>query len=101
MDNATFVTIVDDDVSMRRSLPDLVETFGFSARAFASAGEFLASDCVGLTKCLILDFAMPGMSGGEQDLRRQLLAAGAVECLFKPFSAAALLEALSRALAAN
>jgi FixJ family two-component response regulator len=123
MDNATLVAIVDDDLSMRQSLPDLVKKFGFSVRAFASAEEFLASDCVGRTKCLILDFAMPGMSGPElqrelarrgqkipivfitgqadQDLRRQLLAEGAVECLFKPFNPTALHKALNIALGLN
>jgi FixJ family two-component response regulator len=123
MDNATLVAIVDDDISMRQSLPYLVKKFGFSVRAFASAEEFLASDCVGRTKCLILDFAMPGMSGPElqreltrrgqkipivfitgqadQDLRRQLLAEGAVECLFKPFDNTALLRALNTALGLN
>jgi FixJ family two-component response regulator len=120
MNNATLVAIVDDDVSMRQSLPDLVKRFGFSVRTFASAEEFLASDCVGQTKCLILDIAMPDMSGpdlqrelarrgrkipivfitgeADQDLRRQLLAEGAVECLFKPFNPAALLKALNTAL---
>jgi FixJ family two-component response regulator len=123
IDNATLVAIVDDDLSMRQSLPDLVKKFGFSVRAFASAEEFLASDCVGQTKCLILDFAMPGMSGPElqrelarrgqripivfitgqadQDLRRQLLAEGAVECLFKPFNPTALHKALNLALGLN
>ena len=120
MDKATLVAIVDDDVSMRQSLPDLVKKFGFSVRAFASAEEFLASDCVGQTKCLILDVAMPGMSG--PDLQRELalrgqkipivfitarrddtvralmLDQGAVECLFKPFSEAALLDAIRLAL---
>jgi FixJ family two-component response regulator len=120
MDNATLVAIVDDDVSMRQSLPDLVKRFGFSALAFASAEEFLASDCVGRTKCLILDVAMPGMSGpdlqrelarrgrkipivfitgqADQDLRNQLIVGGAVECLFKPVNSAALLKALNSTL---
>jgi FixJ family two-component response regulator len=114
------VTIVDDDESVRQSVPELVRKFGFSVRAFTSALEFLASDCVDKTKCLILDVAMPGMSGPDlqreltnrgqripiifltgqrdPDLRRQLLADGAAECLFKPFSAAALREALITAL---
>jgi FixJ family two-component response regulator len=123
MDNTTLVAIVDDDASMRQSLPDLLKKFGFNVRAFPSAEEFLASDCVGQTKCLILDFAMPGMSGpdlqrelarrgqkipivfitgqADQDLRRQLLAEGAVECLFKPFNPTALLTALNTALGLN
>ena len=118
--DATLVAIVDDDESLRQSLPDLVSKFGFSVRAFTSAQEFLDSDCVDRTKCLILDVAMPGMSGPslqrelsrrgqkipiifitgqpDQDLRRQLLAEGAVECLFKPFNAAALRGALDIAL---
>jgi FixJ family two-component response regulator len=120
MAKATLVAIVDDDESLRKSLPSLVETFGFEVRTFPSAQQFLASDCVGQTKCLILDVAMPGMSGPDlrrelsrrgqaipivfitgqvdPDLRGQLLAEGAVECLFKPFSAAALRKALNTAL---
>jgi FixJ family two-component response regulator len=115
--------IVDDDVSMRQSLPALVKRFGFTAVAFASAEEFLASERVGQTKCLILDIALPGMSGpdlqreltrrgqkipivfitgqADEDLRRQLLADGAVECLFKPFKPTALLKALNTALGAD
>jgi FixJ family two-component response regulator len=117
------VSVVDDDESVRESLPDLLGEFGVAARAFSSAEEFLASDCVGQTKCLILDIAMPGMSG--PDLQRELkrcereipiifitastdksvrsrqLEQGAVECLFKPFSDTALLEALNAALRVN
>ena len=114
------VSVVDDDQSVRESLPDLLRELGFAARAFSSAEEFLASGCVGETRCLVLDVAMPGMSGPElkQELRlRQreipvifitarregnvrprLLEEGAVDCLFKPFSEQALLEALNSAL---
>ena len=114
------VSVVDDDESVRESLPDLLREFGFAARAFSSAEEFLASDCVDQTRCLILDVAMPGMSGPELQrelkLRRQeipivfitaqrdetvrprVLEQGAVECLFKPFSDTALLEAINAAL---
>lgn len=117
------VTVVDDDESVRESLPDLVKEFGFAVSAFSSAEEFLASDCVGQTKCLILDIAMPGMSGPglqrelklrgqeipiifitastDKTVRQQLLAQGAVECLFKPFSDTALLEALHAAFGRN
>jgi len=113
------VSVVDDDESVRESLPDLLREFGYSARAFSSAEEFLASDCVGETRCLVLDIAMPGMTGPElqqeltvrgQDIpivfitaqadetvRARLLEQGAVECLFKPFSDMALLEALNAA----
>src|SRR5437660_10391977 len=66
----SLVSVVDDDESVRESLPDLLREFGFAARAFASAEEFLASDCLDQTRCLILDVAMPGMSG--PDLQREL-----------------------------
>jgi FixJ family two-component response regulator len=114
------VSVVDDDESVRESLPDLLGEFGFAARAFSSAEEFLASDCVDQTRCLILDVAMPRMSGPElqrelklswreipiifitastdRTVRSRLLEQGAVECLFKPFSDTALLEAVNSAL---
>lgn len=114
------ISVVDDDESVRESLPDLLREFGFAARAFSSAEEFLASDYIGQTQCLVLDVAMPGMSGPDlqQELTRRrqeipivfitahrddavrprLLERGAVECLFKPFSETALLEALNAAL---
>lgn len=114
------VSVVDDDESVRESLPDLLRQFGFAAQAFSSAEAFLASEVVSETRCLILDVAMPGMSGpdlqeevkrrkqgipivfitgnGDKTVRPRLLAQGAVECLFKPFSEAALLDALDAAL---
>jgi FixJ family two-component response regulator len=112
-----FISIVDDDESVRESLPDLLREFGFAVEAFSSAEEFLASDYVGETRCLILDIAMPGMSGldlqreltrrrqdipivfitanGDETVRPRVLEQGAVECLFKPFSDMALLDALN------
>ena len=120
MSQRSLVAIVDDDESVRESLPDLVRQFGFAVRAFSSATAFLASEVVSETRCLILDIAMPGMSGpelqqellrrrqeipivfitanGDRAVRPRLLAQGAVECLFKPFSEAALLDALNAAL---
>jgi FixJ family two-component response regulator len=114
------VSIVDDDESVRESLPDLLKEFGFVPQAFASAEEFLASEYLVQTKCLILDIAMPGMSGldlerelalrqqsipiifvtghGDQTVRPHILARGAVECLLKPFSDDALRTALNTAL---
>jgi FixJ family two-component response regulator len=59
------VSVVDDDESVRESLPDLLREFGFAARAFSSAEEFLSSDCLDQTSCLILDIAMLGMSGPQ------------------------------------
>jgi FixJ family two-component response regulator len=117
------VSVVDDDESVRESLPDLLREFGFATRTFSSAEEFLASDCVSQTRCMILDIVMPGMTGPDlnQELirRRQtiptvfitanrdntvrprLIEQGAVDCLFKPFSDTALLEALTAALRAS
>jgi FixJ family two-component response regulator len=120
--NRSLVVVVDDDESVRESLPDLLLEFGFAARAFASAEEFLASDCVSQTSCLVLDIAMPGMSGpdlqrvltrsgqeipivfvtahADESIRPRLLQQGAVECLFKPFTETALLAAISSAMRA-
>src|SRR5215207_1792433 len=103
----SLVSVVDDDESVRESLPDLLRQFGFAAEAFSSAEAFLASKAVGETDCLLLDVAMPGMSGpdlqqelnrrrqripivfitahGDRALRPRLLADGAVECVLKPF----------------
>ena len=113
------VSVVDDDDSVRESLPDLLREFGLASEVFATPAEFLQSASLDKTKCLILDVAMPGMSGPQ--LRRELLRRGhdiptifitahadfdsrpdmregVVDCLVKPFSEAALLEALKRAL---
>ena len=69
-DTRLLVSVVDDDESVRESLPDLLNELGFAVRAFTSAEEFLESDVVLRTGCLILDIAMPGMSGPE--LQREL-----------------------------
>ena len=68
MDTRPLISVVDDDESVRESLPDLLKEFGFDAQAFSSAEDFLSSDWVGQTNCLILDVAMPGMTG--PDLQR-------------------------------
>jgi FixJ family two-component response regulator len=117
------VSVVDDDESVRESLPDLLREFGYAVQAFSSAEEFLTSNCVCQTRCLVLDIAMPGMSGPDlqreltlrrkeipivfitahrdETVRPRLLEQGAVECLFKPFSDTALREALNAAFRAN
>ena len=64
------ITVVDDDESVRESLPDLLKEFGFDAQTFSSAEEFLASESVEETNCLVLDVAMPGMTG--PDLQQEL-----------------------------
>ena len=61
----SLVSVVDDDESVRESLPDLLNEFGYAVRAFSSAEAFLSSDCVDKTRCLILDVMMPGMTGLE------------------------------------
>jgi FixJ family two-component response regulator len=117
------ITVVDDDESVRESLPDLLKEFGFEAQTFSSAEDFLASESIAETRCLVLDVAMPGMTGpdlqreltrrdqsipiifitGQRDeaVRPRLIAEGAVECLFKPFEATDLLQALNTALRAS
>ena len=120
MGTPPLVSVVDDDESVRESLPELLRECGFAAEAFSSAEAFLASDLLRDTNCLLLDVAMPGMSGpdlqhelvrrrqtipivfitgtGDRSARPRLLAHGAVEGLFKPFSEAALLDAVTSAL---
>lgn len=117
------LSVVDDDESVRESLPDLLRELGFAARAFSSAEEFLLSDCVKETRCLILDIAMPGMSGPElhqelkhrrqeipivfitaqrdEAIRARVLEQGAAGFLLKPFSDTALLAAVNTALQTN
>jgi len=112
------VSVVDDDDSVRESMTELLRVCGFAVQAFASAEDFLASGRAVDTQCVILDVAMPGMSGPElyselirrgqnvptifitavrdESLRQHLLGQGALELLYKPFSEAALLRALER-----
>lgn len=119
----SLVSVIDDDESVRESLPDLLKELGFAVQAFSSAEEFLASNYVDKTKCLILDIAMPGMTGPDlqrelklrrkeipivfitarkdETIRPRLIELGAVDCLFKPFSDTALLAALNTALRVN
>ena len=114
------IAVVDDDEFLRESLQDLLKELGYSVKAFASGEEFLASDAIRHTDCVLLDIAMPGMSGpelqrelmarslgipvifitahGDQHVRSRLIQQGAVDCLFKPFTEAALLGALDAAL---
>jgi FixJ family two-component response regulator len=117
------VVVVDDDESVRESLPDLLRELGFDVETFTSSEDFLRSTAVERADCLLLDVAMPGMSGPElQDalararhsipivfitaqadhgIRDRVLAAGAADCLFKPFTDAALRGALTAALPAT
>ena len=117
------VSVVDDDESVRESLLDMLKVFGLAAVAFSSAEEFLASESVDQTNCLLLDVVMPGRSGpdlqrelslrgkkipvifitaqADESLRSRLLQQGAVACLFKPFSDTSLRQALDMALCSS
>jgi FixJ family two-component response regulator len=121
MSRQPLVALVDDDISVREAVPGLLQRLGFAVRAYTSAEEFLAADVADATKCLILDVALPGMSGSDlqrelarraagvpivfitarddQALKLRLLGAGAVACLFKPFSNTALIAAVEAATA--
>ena len=116
----SLLSVVDDDEMLRESLPDLLREVGFEARAFSSGQEFLSSKYLEETRCLILDVAMPGMSGldlqeelkrrgqaipiifitgqRDEDIRKRALIQGAVKFLYKPFSDNALLDAVSEVL---
>jgi FixJ family two-component response regulator len=120
MPSRPLVSVVDDDESVRESLPDLLREFGFAVQAFSSAEEFLASPAAGQSRCLILDIAMPAMSGPElqkelarrgngipivfitayadEARRDELIQRGAVDCLFKPFADTVLIEAVESAV---
>lgn len=114
------ISVVDDDESVRESLPDLLTEFGFEARAYSSAEEFLLSDSMNRTACLILDIAMPGMTGfdlqrelqfrdqripiifitaqSDREVRARAIKQGAVSVLLKPFNETDLLAAVKSAL---
>jgi FixJ family two-component response regulator len=120
MKQRPLVAVIDDDISVRESVPGLLQHAGLAAQAFASAEEFLAADVTGATDCLVLDVGLPGISGAElqkelarrgtripivfitanedKALHLRLLADGAVACLSKPFSDRALIEAVEAAL---
>ena len=114
------VSVVDDDESIRESLPDLLEELGFAVSVYCSAEEFLESEEVESTSCLICDVSMPGMNGPDlkreldnrqlripvifitafrnETARKEMLLTGAVDYLIKPFSDISLMEALDRAV---
>jgi FixJ family two-component response regulator len=114
------LSVIDDDGRLRESLPELLREFGFAARAFSSGREFLSSSFLNETRCLVLDVAMPEMSGldlqqelksrgqaipiifisgqKDEDVRKQAFRQGAVRFLYKPFSDSDLLEAVNAAL---
>lgn len=121
MPDASLISVVDDDESLRESLEGLLTSLGYSAEVFSSAESFLNSKSLAKTDCLILDVRMPGMSGpelqralmarnrripiifitahGDKDVISRVMADGAVDCLLKPFGEEPLLNAISLALA--
>ncbi len=118
-DSIPLIVVVDDDESVREALAGLLQEFGLASKTFASAEEFIDSGTIRQASCLIVDIAMPGMSGPElrdelakRDYRVPIIfvsahaefasqpdtRAGVVDCLTKPFSDTALLMALKNAL---
>jgi FixJ family two-component response regulator len=117
------ISIIDDDDSVRESLQRLMRSVGFVVNVFASAEEFLDSDCLRNTDCLILDVRLPGMNGLElqrhlatshseipiifitsyedDEVRARALNAGAVDYFLKPFDDEDLLNAIDVALQSN
>jgi FixJ family two-component response regulator len=120
MRSATLISIVDDDEAIREATKGLIRSLGYQAATFASAEDFLQSDNVDNTSCLIADVQMPGLSGidlqrdlidrgvnmptifitafPEEATRRRALTAGAFGYLGKPFSENSLLKCLNNAL---
>ncbi len=114
------ISIVDDDESVREATKSLVRSLGFSAATFASAEEYLESECAQDTACLIADVQMPGMNGVdlqsrliadgydmpiifvtafyEQKLHDRAIEAGALGFLRKPFDDNSLINYLDKAL---
>ena len=120
MASLPLISVVDDDDAVRKSLQSLIRSVGFAVKVFASAEEFLNSDHLHDTRCLILDVRMHGMNGfelqrqlrashreipvifitahGNEAARSQALKDGAVAYLRKPFSEQALLNGIEVAL---
>ena len=117
------ISVVDDDASVRQAIKGLLKSAGFHAEVFASAEEVLKSGRLSGTACLILDVRMPGMSGialqerliasgrmvpiifitahADEEERARALERGAIDCLQKPFTDHALLDAIAKATGAT
>jgi FixJ family two-component response regulator len=116
------IAIVDDDEALREAMKSLVRSLGYGVCTFGSAEEFLKSEQVSDTSCLVTDLQMPGLSGldlqdlliarghrfptifltayPDEDVRIRAMNAGAIAFLSKPFNADHLLGYLERALKA-
>ena len=114
------MSVIDDDPSMREAISWVLRSNGWRTEAFASAAAFLEAGTGRRPACIILDLRMPGMSGLElqrrladmagtppiivvsahltERLEKEVLSAGAIACLRKPFTEEALLQAVRRAL---
>lgn len=114
------ISIVDDDIWVREAIADYLRSRGYPVAAFASAEDFLQSDDVDRTTCVVIDVQLPGLSGIDlqhelraagrrtpvifitalagEDVRTRALAGGAIGCLRKPFEAAAFDRCLDSAL---
>jgi FixJ family two-component response regulator len=114
------ISIIDDDASVRAATKGLIRSLGYVAATFVSAEEFLQSERMYDTSCLISDVKMPGMSGielqshlianghrmpiifvtafGERGVRKRAMAAGALCFLSKPFSEESLIGCINKAL---
>jgi FixJ family two-component response regulator len=120
MMDSPVISIIDDDPSVRKATDGLVRSLGYRSLTFASAEDFLESDHISDTSCVITDVQMPGISGvelqselnargarlpmifitafPEDRIRRCVLEAGAIGFLSKPFEEAVLIEHLQAAL---
>jgi FixJ family two-component response regulator len=120
MMDSPVISIIDDDPSVRKATDGLVRSLGYRSLTFASAEDFLESDHIDDTSCVITDVQMPGLSGvelqsvliargarlpmifitafPEDRIRRSVLEAGAIGFLSKPFEEAVLIERLQAAL---
>ena len=116
------IAIVDDDAAVREATKTLVRAMGYNASTFGSANEFLKSEKVHDTSCLITDLQMPGLSGidlqdrliasgyripiifitayPDENVRLRVMKAGAIGFLSKPYNHDHLLGCLEKALKA-
>ncbi|MBB3539318.1 MULTISPECIES: response regulator [unclassified Rhizobium] len=120
VDLRALISVVDDDVSVRESLSGLLGSLGFDVETFSSANDFLRSPRIAEVECIVLDVAMPVMSGPElfqsmissgrdipivfitgvedEILRDRLISMGAIDCLYKPLCVDELRKAVASAL---
>ena len=123
MKHKPLIAVVDDDVSVRDALENLISSVGFEVKLFASAEAFLDSDVRLQTDCAVLDVRLPGINGlelqrrlavdgesipvviitaqADDKARAEAVAAGAIAFLKKPVKEEVLLTAIDSALKRN